>query len=92
MFAVIKGIVAGIKDTIINTIKNIITNIESVIILTFSAIGITSVLSTLPFTMTVPLWVESSITVPFVLPVVSIFTIAGLVTIMKYRMGLEGIS
>jgi len=88
---ILMGIFQGIKDAIVSTIKSIITNTEAVIILTFSAIGITAFISELPFTTTIPLWIETAITTPMLLPVFSVLLVTGLILIMTWRLRLEGV-
>lgn len=84
------GVCQGVVEAIASTVKSIATNPESTAILTLSAVGTTAVVSELPFTMTLPLWLESAIVAPMVLPVMSVLFITGLVLIMKWRLSLEG--
>lgn len=87
MFTFIRGVVEGIKEVVVKTVKNIIENIEAVTLLSFSAIGVTAVLSELPFTVAMPLFIESLLVTPMILPLLSITIITALVMIMQYRLG-----
>ena len=54
---------------------------ETITILTLSSIGLTSLLSEIPFYYTIPMWIES----PMVIPVVSVLCILALVKIAERR-------
>jgi uncharacterized protein (DUF983 family) len=84
------GVCQGVADAVVGTVKSIVANPEATAILTLSAVGTTAVVSELPFTMAMPLWLESAIVAPMLLPVMSVLFITGLVLIMKWRLSLEG--
>ena len=90
MLDTLMSVLVGIKDAVLGAIKSILANPESVVILTLAAVGTTAVLSELPYMVMVPLWLEAAIVTPMILPVISVGLIAGLVYIMKFRLGLEG--
>lgn len=81
----IKSIIKGFKDSIIKTVTNIFGNFEAVILLTLASIGLTFLLSELPFIISIPLFIESLIVVPLILPVISASIITGIVVLMKQR-------
>ena len=89
MLRFMKSIFSGIKDTIITTVKDIIFNIEAVVILCLASVGITFLLSELPFIISVPLFIESIIVIPMVLPFISIMIITGLVFLMNWRFNVK---
>lgn len=70
----------------LNSIKgmvlDVISNAEAAVILTFSAIGLTTILSELPFHYALPAFIDAAM----VFPVISIFIIFALVTLMSWRM------
>ena len=84
----LKAIVAGIVDGLTGTVKNVTSNWEAITILSLSGIGLTKVLTELPFQIMLPLWLEGIIASSAILPVVSVFTILMLVASMKWRLGL----
>lgn len=90
MLGFLIGVFQGVADAVVSTVKSIVMNPEATAILTLSAVGTTAVVSELPFTMALPLWLESAIVVPMLLPVMSVMFITGLVLIMKWRLSLEG--
>lgn len=87
MLGFIKSVIKGIKDAIVETVKSIVCNFEAVIILTLSSIGLTFLLSELPFMVAIPLWIELLVTTQMILPFLSILLITSLVLLMKWRLG-----
>lgn len=69
------------KDFVTETVSNA----EAVTILVFSSIGLTSVLTELPFHITVPMWIEA----PLIIPFISTLTIFLLVLCIQWRTGYE---
>jgi len=69
----------------LNSIKNLfvetVQNIESVVILSFSAIGLTTILSEIPFHYALPAFIDA----PLIIPVIAVLTILLLITIMQMR-------
>ena len=86
MLKFIKSVIKGIKDAVIETAKSIVYNFEAVIILTLSSIGLTFLLSELPFMISIPLWIELAVTTQMILPVLSVLIITGLVMLMNWRL------
>ena len=82
----IKSVIKGIKEAIVETVKSIVYNFEAVIILTLSSIGITFLLSELPFMISIPLWIELLISTQMIIPVLSVLLITGLVMLMNWRL------
>jgi hypothetical protein len=70
----------------LNSIKGIVIdlfkNAEAAVILTFSAIGLTTILAEIPFHYALPAFIDGAL----VLPVISIFIILILITSMQWRM------
>lgn len=64
-----------------NLFVEIITNLESVVILSLSAIGLTTLMAELPFHFAVPAIIDAAM----IVPVLSVFIILGLITIMQWR-------
>ena len=69
-----------------NAIKGLLVdlyqNAESVIILSFSAIGLTTILAELPYHYAMPAFIDGTM----IIPVLSVLTILALITIMQWRM------
>jgi len=89
MWDTLVGICRAIVQTVTDAIKSIVKNPESVTILTLSAVGLTAVVSELPFTISLPLAIEAVIAAPMVIPVLSIMSIAGLCMFMKWRLQID---
>lgn len=74
----------------LNTIKGIVIdlfkNAEAAVILTFSAIGLTSILAEIPFHYALPAFIDGAM----VIPVLSVLIIFLLVTTMQLRMNYAG--
>lgn len=83
------GFVAGIKQVLWNSVTNILGNIEAVILLSFAAIGITAMLSELPFTIALPMFIEYLLVTPMIIPVISITLVTLLVMTMKWRLNIQ---
>lgn len=60
---------------------SIYQNFESIIVLTLSAIGLTALLSELPFIWTLPMWIEATM----VIPVCAVIIITVLMKIGEWR-------
>lgn len=71
--------IAGIK--IKNFVIGFWQNLETIIVITLSAIGLTALLSQLPFIWTLPLWIEATM----VIPVISVIIISILLRIGEWR-------
>jgi hypothetical protein len=82
LFNMAKRFFIGIFKAIKNMIVDIASNIEAVVILTFSAIGLTTVLAEIPFHYAMPAFIEAAM----VIPLVSILIIWTLLSIMQMRM------
>lgn len=69
----------------LNSIKgmviDLVSNAEAAVILTFSAVGLTTILSELPFHYALPAFIDAAM----VFPVISILIIFALVTLMSWR-------
>lgn len=85
---VVKNLIKNIVKIIFNTIKDIISNIESVIILSFAAIGLTTILVELPFHYALPAFIDA----PMVIPVLSVLIITSLIISMTWRIKYAGAS
>lgn len=70
-----------IKNHIVEFVKGCWNHAETISILTLSSIGLTSLLSELPFAYTMPMWIES----PMVIPVISVLLIILLVKLAEHR-------
>ncbi|MCK9429379.1 MAG: hypothetical protein M0R17_05205 [Candidatus Omnitrophica bacterium] len=77
----IKRLFKQVISKIVDIFKDLFNNFESVIILTLSGIGLTTLLVQVPFMITLPLWIEASM----VIPVIAVLIITFLVTIMQWR-------
>ena len=70
------------------TTKNIVidmfNNAEAVILLSAASIGFTAILTEIPFHITVPMWIDA----PMVLPFMSVLIVLTIVTIMEKRLAL----
>jgi len=77
----ISKVIASTFKNIIKTVKDLIVNIDSIALLTIAAIGMTKILSDLPFSYSLPLWIET----PLVIPIISVFTIYILTQIITWR-------
>jgi hypothetical protein len=78
----LKNIFNQIISSIWKTLTDLLNNFEAVIILTFSTIGLTTVLAEIPFHYALPAFID----VPLVIPVLSVLTILSLITIMSWRL------
>lgn len=63
--------------------KGLADHAEATAILTAASIGVTALLSEVPFLLTVPLWLEA----PLVIPVLAILLIIALLISMEHRAG-----
>ena len=77
----IKRMFMSALNSIKGMVIDLISNAEAAVILTFSAIGITTILSELPFHYALPAFVDAAM----VLPIISIFIVLTLITIMSWR-------
>jgi hypothetical protein len=82
MFKFIKNIIKSTISTIKDFIVDIFKNAESVVILSLGAVGCTSILTEIPFHYALPLWIET----PLIIPVISVFIVYGLASLMNWRM------
>lgn len=58
--------VKNAKKKIIDFFKGFYNNFESVGILTLSSFGISALLGELPFWLTLPMWIEAPMVIPFI--------------------------
>ena len=62
-------------------VVEVVTNVEAVIILSFSAIGLTTILAEIPFHIAMPAFIEGALFIP----VISVLIIVTLLSIMSWR-------
>jgi hypothetical protein len=67
----------AVKDLFVDVVKNA----EAVCILSFSAIGLTAVLSEIPFHYALPAFIDA----PMVIPVIAVLIVLLLITLMQAR-------
>jgi hypothetical protein len=79
----IKRILKAIWRTVKNAVIDLFSNIESVVILSASAIGVSAILQQLPFHYTLPAIIDA----PMIIPIVSVLFILLLVSIYSWRTG-----
>jgi len=60
------NVIKHIFNSIIKSIKDIIGNFEAVSITLLAAVGATALLKQLPFYITLPLWIESTMVYPMI--------------------------
>jgi len=84
-FSFIKNIVTTIISELKKFISEVFHNIAGILILTTSAIGISSVITQIPFYVALPLWIESAAVVSFL----SIIIVSFLTYIMNLQYGLQ---
>lgn len=82
LFRFIKTVIIKTYNIIKNNIINLFNNTESVVILTFSAIGLASVLNELPFHYALPSFIDT----PLVIPVIAVLSIYLITQVIKLRM------
>jgi hypothetical protein len=82
IFRFIGRIVISALNAIKRLFIEIVTNAEAVIILSFSAIGLTTILAEIPFHYALPAFLDATM----VIPVISVTFILILITIMNLRM------
>lgn len=77
----IKNLFLKALDTVKEIFIDLFKNAEAAVILTFSAIGLTSILAEIPFHYALPAFIDST----FVIPVISISVICLLIFLINYR-------
>lgn len=76
-----KEVFNAAKNKVINFFKGFYQNVETVGVLTLSALGLSALIGELPFWVTLPWWIEGAM----VIPVISVMIIFLLVTIGEKR-------
>jgi hypothetical protein len=71
----------GIWKTIKGIVKGLVQNTEGVVILVAASIGFTTIISNLPFAMSLPMWIEASM----VAPVLGVLMVSFCLFIMTLR-------
>jgi hypothetical protein len=54
------------KTKVIDFFKGFYNNFESITILTLSSFGISALIGELPFLLTLPMWIEAAMVIPFI--------------------------
>ena len=83
----VKDVVIATKDHIINFVKGFYHHFESVTLLTFSALGVSALLAEIPFYVTLPMWIESTLFIP----ILSIVFVLLIVKLAEYRANRRGV-
>lgn len=81
MFQFIKKLFKAVVKTITSWFKETVNNAEATVILITASLGLTAIISELPFIIALPLWMEATM----VAPILSILTILFLIQIIKFR-------
>jgi hypothetical protein len=81
MFTFIKKVFIAAIRTIKNMVIDLLSNLESVIIMSAAAVGISAMLQQIPFHYTLPIWIDA----PMFIPVLSVMFIMLLVSIYQWR-------
>jgi hypothetical protein len=81
LFKFIKNVAMAALNTLKDFVQDIVQNAESTVILITSAVGVTAILTELPFHYALPAIIDA----PLAIPVLSTFIVLGLITLMQYR-------
>lgn len=82
IFKFIKNVAIAALNTLKDFVQDIVQNAESTVILITSAVGVTAILTELPFHYALPAIIDA----PMVIPFVSTMVVLSLVLLMQWRM------
>lgn len=85
MFKRIWGFVKNVAKAAFNFVKktaiDVVNNVETAVSMSVEAVGWTAILSSLPFMIAMPMWIEGTL----VIPVISVAIVLFLSTLAVYR-------